>query len=104
MSSTDRTFPPDYAKLPVPATGEDLQAYLVRLVSTLNDYEDHDVNFEAPGVSYAVVHGLRRVPSFYDVMWADSEATIFADTAKGWGYNVVYFQSNAAARVRIRLR
>lgn len=101
---TDASFPPEYEKLPFPRVSEDPLAFLTRVIGRLNDYEDHDVTFTAPGLSFAVVHSLRRVPSYYEVVWADSEVTVFADTASGWGYNVVYFQSNAAARVRIRLR
>ena len=106
MSDTDASFPPSYPKLPLPTTLDAINplAYLTRLVTLLNDYEDHDLHFEAPGVSYAIAHTLARTPAYYEVVWADTEVTIFADTASGWGYNVVYFQSNAAARIRIRLR
>lgn len=101
------SFPPVYTKLPLPAATaslEDLAAYLTRVVARLNDWQDIDVTFTGPGVSFACIHALARVPSYYEVVWADAEVTVFADTASGWGYNVVYFQSNAAARVRIRLR
>ena len=101
------SFPPPHPKLPLPLNPnsiEDLAAYLTRVVARLNDWQDIDVTFTGPGVSFACIHALARVPSYYEVVWADAEVTVFADTASGWGYNVVYFQSNAAARVRIRLR
>lgn len=101
---TDRSFPPPFPKLPFPHVSEDPLAFMTRVIGVLNDYQDLDIEFVTPGTSYAAPHNLARIPSYYEVVWADSEVTIFADMESGWGYNVVYFQANAAARVRVRLR
>ena len=106
MSAADASFPPDSPRLNLPSAVEDSRTQLERVVAQLNDYEDHDLTF--PGLvspeTLAVAHGLRRVPSSFEILWIDNDANVYADTASGWGYNVVYFQSNAAARIRIRLR
>lgn len=100
----DRNFPPELAKHPAPTSGEDLQLFITRLVARLNDYQDIDITFDAPATNHPVPHQLGRIPSQYEVIWADAEVAIFANTAYGWGYNVVYFQASAAAHVRVRLR
>lgn len=97
-------FPPQASKLPRTDPSVTVAEQLDRLIALLNDYEDHDIAFTGPGVTMAVRHNLARVPSRFEVVWADAEAVIYADTASGWGYQVVYLQSNAAANVRIRLR
>lgn len=99
-------FPPDTEKYPRPSDTDDLRLFLDRLVGHLNDYEDHDLTFVGPVFpeTLAVVHGLGRIPREFTVIYKDNNTVIHADPTLEWGYNVVYFQAQAAALVRIRLR
>lgn len=100
MSDTDAAFPPSAPKLGLAVeAGRELRW----LVDQLNDYEDHDLYFTAAG-DLAVPHTLKRVPASFEIIWLDADANVYALPSSGWGYNVVYFSSSAAARVRIRLR
>lgn len=106
MSDIDPTFPPSAPKLPRPAPGEAAVDYMERVVAQLNDYEDIDITF--PGATspetLAVIHGLRRVPSSFELLFVDEDTNVSAAMTTGWGYNVVYLQATAACHVRIRLR
>lgn len=97
-------FPPARPKLPVITTDAEVRDYLTRLVSALNDYEDHDISFTAGATATAARHNLSRVPASFEVLWVDADVSVYADTASGWGYNVVYFQATAACNARVRLR